>query len=256
MECLQQTLDGAAARRRTINSRWAPTCTRRCSKQTERVKLPVDQIEAAGRADLERNTAALKSECAAYAPKARLPQCVAKMSAHKPQGRTVEAAREQLVMLKDFVDQEQCGLHSEQRRGLGGRGAALQPRQRRVHSGAGTLRSRVASVYNIAPPDPKWSKAEQAAYIPSEATLLFTSVHEVWPGHFLQFLHSNANPYKLEALVGGVCLRRGLGALLRGNDVRERSRQGRSGKAHRPAHRCIAARCAPPVVHRAAYRTA
>src|SRR6185312_8663632 len=58
----------------------------------------------------------------------------------------------------------------------------------------------VASVYNIAPPDPKWSKAEQAAYIPSEATLLFTTVHEVWPGHFLQFLHSNANPSKLEAL--------------------------------------------------------
>jgi uncharacterized protein (DUF885 family) len=25
-------------------------------------------------------------------------------------------------------------------------------------------------------------------------------VHEVWPGHFLQFLHSNANPSKLEAL--------------------------------------------------------
>jgi uncharacterized protein (DUF885 family) len=25
-------------------------------------------------------------------------------------------------------------------------------------------------------------------------------VHEVWPGHFLQFLHSNANPDKLEAI--------------------------------------------------------
>src|ERR1700730_10364966 len=56
----------------------------------------------------------------------------------------------------------------------------------------------VASTYNIAPPDPRWSKAEQAAYIPSVATLLFTSVHEVWPGHFSQFLHSNANPSKLE----------------------------------------------------------
>ncbi|HEY0749322.1 MAG TPA: DUF885 family protein, partial [Steroidobacteraceae bacterium] len=53
---------------------------------------------------------------------------------------------------------------------------------------------------NIAPPDPKWSKADQASYIPGEAQLLFTSVHEVWPGHFLQFLHSNANPDKLEAL--------------------------------------------------------
>jgi uncharacterized protein (DUF885 family) len=65
---------------------------------------------------------------------------------------------------------------------------------------AGPYDKGVASVYNIAPPDPKWSKAEQAAYIPGEAVLLFTSVHEVWPGHFLQFLHSNANPDKLEGL--------------------------------------------------------
>jgi uncharacterized protein (DUF885 family) len=67
----------------------------------------------------------------------------------------------------------------------------------------------VASTYNIAPPDPKWSKTEQAAYIPSAATLMFTSVHEVWPGHFLQFLHSNANPSKLEALWVGYAFAEG-----------------------------------------------
>ena len=47
----------------------------------------------------------------------------------------------------------------------------------------------VAYTYNIAPPDPSWSAKERAEYIPGRATLLFTSVHEVWPGHFLQFLH-------------------------------------------------------------------
>jgi uncharacterized protein (DUF885 family) len=31
----------------------------------------------------------------------------------------------------------------------------------------------------------------QADYIPGESDLLFTSVHEVMPGHFLQFLHAN-----------------------------------------------------------------
>jgi uncharacterized protein (DUF885 family) len=67
----------------------------------------------------------------------------------------------------------------------------------------------VASTFNIAPPDPKWSKAEQAAYIPGEASLLFTSVHEVWPGHFLQFLHANANPSKLEALWVGYAFAEG-----------------------------------------------
>jgi len=74
---------------------------------------------------------------------------------------------------------------------------------------AGPYDKGVVSVYNIAPPDPKWSKAEQAAYIPGDAALLFTSVHEVWPGHFLQFLHSNANPDKLEGLWVGYAFAEG-----------------------------------------------
>jgi len=46
------------------------------------------------------------------------------------------------------------------------------------------------SIYYIAPPDPSWPRAKQDAYTPGRADLLFTSVHEVWPGHFLQFLHA------------------------------------------------------------------
>ena len=49
-------------------------------------------------------------------------------------------------------------------------------------------------MYCIAPPDPSWPAKEQRDYLPGQADLLFTSVHEVWPGHFLQFLHSNRNP--------------------------------------------------------------
>src|SRR6185312_16133738 len=50
------------------------------------------------------------------------------------------------------------------------------------------------SVYYIAPPDPSWSAAERADYVPGIADILFTSAHEVWPGHFLQFLHANRSP--------------------------------------------------------------
>ena len=52
----------------------------------------------------------------------------------------------------------------------------------------------IPSVYYISPPDPSWTKAEQEAFIPGKADLLFTSVHEVMPGHFLQFLHANRSP--------------------------------------------------------------
>ena len=76
-------------------------------KDTERVDLPIDQIEAAGRADLERNTEALKRECAAYLPKGTLGACVAKMEAQQAAGGAVEAARRQLKSLKEFVGEQQ-----------------------------------------------------------------------------------------------------------------------------------------------------
>jgi len=168
--------------------------------QTERVDIPVDKIEAAGRADLERNTAALKTECDAYAPKASLVQCVAKVSANKPKGGTLEAARAQLVTLKDFVVKNNVVSIPGNDEALVAEAPVYNRSNAAFIQTPGPYDHGVASVYNIAPPDPRWSKAEQAAYIPGEATLLFTTVHEVWPGHFLQFLHSNANPSKLEGL--------------------------------------------------------
>ena len=43
--------------------------------------------------------------------------------------------------------------------------------------------------YYITPSDPSWPIEEQQAYVPSFGDLLFTSIHEVWPGHFLHGLH-------------------------------------------------------------------
>ncbi len=169
-------------------------------KDTELVDLPIEQIEAAGRADLARNTQALKAECDTYLPKGTLAACIAKMSANKPQGGPVEAARVQLADLKKFIQDNNIVSIPSDDEAL----VAEAPAYNRTNSAfiqvPGPYDHGVAATYNLAPPDPKWTKAEQAAYIPGQATLLFTSVHEVWPGHFLQFLHSNANPNKLESL--------------------------------------------------------
>jgi hypothetical protein len=169
-------------------------------KDTEMVDTPVDQIEAAGRADLDRNTAALKTECAAYAPKATLAQCVAKVDADKPKDGPVAEARAMLPTLKDFVVQNKVVSIPNDSQALVAEAPPYNSQNAAYINVPGPFDHNVASTYNIAPPDPKWSKSEQAAYIKGEAILLFTTVHEVWPGHFLQFLHSNANPNKLEAL--------------------------------------------------------
>jgi uncharacterized protein (DUF885 family) len=208
MDALKQTLEEA---RKTANDKFAlgPDLYAQMVAQTEGVKLPVDQIEAAGRADLDRNTAALKAECATFAPKESVQQCVAKMSAHKPKDGPVAAAREQLVMLKDFIVKNNVVSIPSNEEAMVAEAPVYNRSNAAFIQVPGPYDHGVASVYNIAPPDPKWSKAEQAAYIPGEATLLSTSVHEVWPGHFLQFLHSNADPSKLEALWVGYAFAEG-----------------------------------------------
>ena len=70
---------------------------------TEGVDTPLDQLEAAGRADLKRNQDALKAECASYAPGGTIQDCMAKMNASKPEGGPVAEARRQLPMLSETI---------------------------------------------------------------------------------------------------------------------------------------------------------
>ena len=69
-------------------------------RMTENVTTPLDKLEEIGRADLERNLAALAEACKRYAPDATIEKCIAKMNADKPNGGAVEGAREQLAQLQ------------------------------------------------------------------------------------------------------------------------------------------------------------
>jgi uncharacterized protein (DUF885 family) len=161
---------------------------------TEAVRLPLDELEAFGRADLERNQEALRAACSAFAPGAPLGECMARMDRSKSPLGPVAEARTQLPALRQFV--VDSGLVS-----IPGTEEALveeAPPYNRQNSAyidiPGPYERNMPSVYYIAPPDPSWTAEEQAAYIPGSKNLLYTSVHEVWPGHFLNFLHSNRAP--------------------------------------------------------------
>jgi hypothetical protein len=197
--------------RQKANDKYAlgPELFAQMVKETEQVDMPVERIEALGRADLERNTATLKAECGAYAPKASLSQCVAKVAANKPKAGPVAEARAQLKVLKEFIVKNNVVSIPSTDEALVAEAPTYNRSNAAFINTPGPYDHGLASVYNIAPPDPKWSQAEQAAYIPGESPLLFTSVHEVWPGHFLQFLHSNSNPDKLEALWVGYAFAEG-----------------------------------------------
>jgi uncharacterized protein DUF885 len=170
-------------------------------RSTERVDLALEELELVGRKDLERNLAALAAACAAYAPHKPLAACVEKMRADKPRGGTVEGARLQLDDLRRFVADRHIVSIPSQEQAL----VAESPPYNRGNfayiSIPGPFENPAVKVtYYVAPPDSAWSAAERNAYLPGKAFLSFVSVHEVWPGHYLQSQFSNANPSRIAAL--------------------------------------------------------
>lgn len=168
---------------------------------TELVDTPLEELEAIGRKDLERNLAALQEACANFAPKATLAACVDKMRADKPSGGTVDGARAQLADLRKFVIDKKIVSIPNQEQAL----VAESPPYNRGNfayiSIPGPYESPAVKVtYYVAPPDAKWSAAERNAYLPGKGYLLYVSAHEVWPGHYLQSQFTNANPSRISAL--------------------------------------------------------
>ena len=162
---------------------------------TEMVTLPVEQLEKIGRADLASNQKLLGQACSRYAPGATVQACMLKMNANKPKGGAVAGARAQLAGLKKFIiDHDIVTIPGPEEAKV----EEAPPYQRQNFAYInipGPYEKGLPSVYYIAPPDASWPKAEQDAFVPGEADLLFTSVHEVWPGHFLNFLHANRSKF-------------------------------------------------------------
>jgi len=161
---------------------------------TEAVDAPLDTLEAVARADLKKNQDALKLACDSYAPGKSIQDCVSKMGSDKPADGPVAEARRQIPELAAFVRENQIvtipGTKMAQ--------VEESPPYNRSNSAymdpPGPLEANASSIYYISPPDPAWPRQKQLDYIPGKADLLFTTVHEVMPGHYLQFLHSNQTP--------------------------------------------------------------
>lgn len=158
---------------------------------TERVDIPLEELEALGVADMQRNQIALGEACAEFAPGESVRSCFAKMANRKPPGGPVETARLQMAETKAFLIEKDLVTIPGNEEAL----VAESPPYARSNSAyiniPGPYEKDQPSVYYISPPNPTWSEEVQRAYIPGESDLLFTSVHEVWPGHFLNFVHAN-----------------------------------------------------------------
>lgn len=159
--------------------------------KTEGVNVSLDELEAIGRADLKRNQEALAKACGIYAPGASMQDCMTRMGMNKAPDGPVAEARRQLPPLKQFlIEKDIVSIPGTEEAKV-----EESPPYNRQNSAyidiPGPYEKGLPSVYYISPPDPAWDKATQDGFVPGKYDLLGTSVHEVWPGHFLNFLHSN-----------------------------------------------------------------
>jgi uncharacterized protein (DUF885 family) len=192
IEAMQGLADWLEANRETATEDYAlgPELFRQMLWDTERVDISLEELEAIGKTDMARNLKALGEACAEFAPGESITECFDTMSNRKPADGSVIAARDQLAETRQFmIEQDLVSIPGDEVALV-----AEAPPYQRANSAyiniPGPWEKDQPSIYYISPPNPEWPEDVQAAYIPGESDLMFTSVHEVWPGHFLNFLHA------------------------------------------------------------------
>ena len=194
----------------TDNFALGPDKFKAMLKQTEGVDIDLAQLEDIGKKDLQRNLDAMKQECDKYAPGMTRIQCSDKASANKAEGTdVVDAATKQLADLRKFIQDKDIVTIPGTEEAKVAQAPPYKAWNFAYINIPGPYETNLPSVYYVSPPDPSWPKEKQEAYIPGKGSLLFTSVHEVYPGHFVQFLHSNRNKSKFGQVFVGYAFAEG-----------------------------------------------
>jgi hypothetical protein len=176
----------------TENFALGPEKFRQMLAMTEGVDISLEDLERIAQRDLDRNYAAMQKACAEFAPGKSLQEANELAAAHKAEGSdAVEAARKQLSGLREFVLEHELMTIPGTEEAKVAKAPAYKAWNFAYIDIPGPFEKGLPSIYYISPPDPKWSQEKQEAYTPGRASLLFTSAHEVYPGHFVQYLHAH-----------------------------------------------------------------
>ncbi len=168
-------------------------------KVQEGVETDLPRLRAIAEADLQRNTRAIEEAARAIDPKRSVAEVVHAMAEIKPGPTEVlGVATNQAELLRKFIIDHQIVSIPSSEDATVRESPPFQRWNAAFLDRPGVFETKpLPSYYYISPPDPKWPLAEQRAYIPPTADLLFTTVHEVYPGHFLHGLHIKNNPSRV-----------------------------------------------------------
>jgi uncharacterized protein (DUF885 family) len=168
-------------------------------RDTQGVDAPLAPLIAIADADLRRNLAAMEEAARAIDPGRPVAAVVHQLAGEKPAAdRILAVATEQAGAMRAFLtDHKIVSIPSAEVAIVRESPPFMRWNAAFLNSPGPFERRALPSYYYISPPDPKWPLAEQQAYIMPRADLLFVTIHELWPGHFLHGLHVRKHPSKV-----------------------------------------------------------
>jgi uncharacterized protein (DUF885 family) len=168
--------------------------------ESQGVDVDLGRLTAIAEEDLRRNLKAIEDSARAIAPDRKPRDVVLELADIKPEaGEILETATQQTDAMRRFVESNRIVTIPSTDVALVRESPPFQRYNAASLNAPGPFEESplAAAYYYISPPDPKWPAAEQRAFIIPTNDLLFTTIHEVWPGHFLQNLHAAKNPSKV-----------------------------------------------------------
>jgi uncharacterized protein (DUF885 family) len=149
----------------------------------EALSTPIEELERLAADDLARNEAAY-DELAARVPRTR-PKA----------GDLIQEARKVVEDSRKFVvDRRIVTIPVEPFVEVKETPPFMRWNSAFLNAGGAFDRPDLAAYYYVTLPDPSWPEKEQAEYVMSRGEIVSTSVHEVFPGHYLQNLWQRNAP--------------------------------------------------------------
>lgn len=162
------------------------------------VDIPLDRLEAIGVAELARLQTQFRQTAEELDPKASPAEAAAALAKqHPPADQVTAQVRSGLAALRTYVVEHHIATVPSEVPPI----VAETPPFMRATTFAsmdspGPLEKSTEAYFYVTLPDPSWpaQESEQLLAFYAPPTISDTSVHEVYPGHYVQFLNNRLNP--------------------------------------------------------------
>ena len=171
---------------------------RRMLADSDMVDIPLDRLEAVGVAELARLQEQFRQTVEELDPKASPAEAAAALAKqHPPPDQVIAQVNNGLAALRTYVVEHHIATIPSEVPPI----VAETPPFMRATTFAsmdspGPLEKSTEAYFYVTLPDPSWpaQKTEQLLAFYAPPTISDTSVHEVYPGHYVQFLNNRLNP--------------------------------------------------------------